>query len=152
MLNRSRSRAAYLHNHRQRRHLRFASPRLDDALRQWALMSIQGDDVGPAHQYQCGSAEGNYVSSNVFQDDMPAPLPDADIAVGERVDDAWRRCQPTHRDVLKIHYIGLFFVPVHRSYDYVNAIGARLLRTTPGRYEHRLHDARQELFGRLFGG
>ena len=104
---------------------------VQDELRNWAW--YLAGYVGPPVQDKAASAEGNYVSEEIWEGGEPRYEPDAKAA--ERVEDIVRTLQPFTRMVLKAAYVQY---PYHLEHSI-----AQRLKISTDRYRSELKKAHE---------
>lgn len=118
--------------------------RADDALRNWGVYVTHGEDPFPASPDRCASAEREYRSTEIWNEEYAPPEPPADVRLGEIVEHICTTSLPfSVRNVLREHYVILRKMPLDKSEEFMMMIGARRLRMTFRDYEAALNRGRR---------
>ena len=111
---------------------------LEDRLRNWAFFCAWGQ-VGPEIRTRAASAEGEYVSDDVFEGEEPRYEPD--MVDGQLLEDCIRVLPDVSRRVLKARYVQY---PYHLAHNV-----AQRLRMSTEKLEAELAIAKRRLGERI---
>ena len=111
---------------------------LEDRLRNWAFFCAWGQ-VGPEIRTRAASAEGEYVSDDVFEGEEPRYEPD--MVDGQLLEDCIRVLPDVSRRVLKARYISY---PYHLAHNV-----AQKLKMSTDKLEAELAIAKRRLGERI---
>jgi hypothetical protein len=113
------------------------SREVEDLLKNWAFWCVYGY-IGPPRQTQAASAEGNYLSDDIWEG-KPAHY-EPNMLEGERVEELVREMPMLQRRVLKATYISF---PYQSPHSVSQRLGISVMN-----YEAQLRNAKKTIADR----